>query len=276
MKILYLLPLLALAACATPADRSGLLTSYEGLTPREGTVRAKVAERRDAAALAAVKRVALAPARLSDGEGAAWLTPAERTLLLRELDAQLCFEFSERYEIAAVPEAADAQVRTFVTAVRPTGRVGSAVSAASSFFIPGPIGLRVPGGLGGLAAEAEMLDARERQLAAVTWSRAATFVGTDNPSLSRIGDALQFVEPLADATAAAMTAPGAKTHGPPRPDPCAAYGPRIRPEGWLARFATGLYIPQLSGARAADPDAPEAEPEPGSEAATPGPPSPDR
>jgi hypothetical protein len=254
MKLLRLLPLMALAACATPAARSGMLSSYEGLAPRQDTVRAKIAERRDEAGLTAVKRVAIAPVRLAPGE-TAWLADADRVRLLREIDAQLCFELSERYEIAASPDGADAEVRTIVTAVGPTGRAGSAVSAASSFFIPGPIGLRVPGGLGRLAAESEMLDRSQRQLAALTWSRTATAIGTDAPSLSRIGDALQFAEPFADATAAVMTPKGVKSKTPPAPDPCAAYGPRLRPEGFLTKFATGLYVPQMSGARAETPAA---------------------
>lgn len=255
MKLLRLLPLLALTACATPADRSGMLSSYERLTPREGAVRTSIADGRDEAALAGVRRVAVAPVRLAEGEGGAWLTPAERILLLREVDAQLCFELSERYEIAPTPEAADAEVRTIVTAVRPTGRVGSALSAASSFFIPGPLGLRVPGGLGGMALEAEMLDRSQRQIAALTWNRTATAVGTDDPSISRIGDALQFAEPFADVAAEVMSPKAMKTRSPPKPDPCAAYGPRIRAEGYLAKFATGLYVPQMSGAQAEKPPA---------------------
>jgi hypothetical protein len=43
------------------------------------------------------------------------------------------------------------------------------------------------------------------------------------------------------------------------PDPCAEYGPRLRPEGWLASFATGLYVPAASGAKGAK-DKPEDEP----------------
>lgn len=257
MRVLRLLPFLAVAACATPAERSGLLTSYEGLKPREGAARTAVAEKKDETGLATVRRVRIEPAELAPNPAAAWMSEAERRLLLREVDAQLCFEISERYAIATEGEA-DARVRTVVTAVRPTGRVGSALSAASSFFIPGPIGLRVPGGLGGLSAESEMLDSSGRQLAAVTWSRSATAVGTDNPSLSRIGDALQFAEPFGDTAAAVMTPKSLKPPGPPKPDPCSSYGPRVRPEGFLARFATGLYVPQMSGARAEpDPSAKE-------------------
>jgi len=81
-------------------------------------------------------------------------------------------------------------------------------------------------------------------------------IGADDPSLSRLGDALQFAEPFADAAGKTMTAPTAKPRPIPKPDPCARFGPRFRPEGFLAKFATGLYVPQMSGAQAA-PDAPE-------------------
>ena len=30
------------------------------------------------------------------------------------------------------------------------------------------------------------------------------------------------------------------------PDPCARFGPRIRPAGFLAGMATGLYVPELN------------------------------
>ncbi len=250
MKPLVLLPLLlALSACATAGKPSGMLSSYDGLVTRDGAVRTAVSRRRDDAALAAVQRVALQPAVLADGPDTAWLSPAERTLLLREIDAQVCFEVSERYAITADPARAQGQVRTIVTRAAPTGRFGSAASAAAGFFLPGPIGLRVPGGLGGLGAEAELIGADQRQLAALVWNRTATAVGTDNPSLSRIGDALQLAEPFGDAAGAAMTAKDVKPRGVDKPDPCAAYGPRFRPEGFLAKMATGLYVPQMSGAR---------------------------
>jgi hypothetical protein len=237
---------LLLGACATPARHSGFLSGYQGLEPREDTLRAGILEKKAGPEAASIRRVRLLPTEVRAAPD--WLSEPERRLLQRELDAQLCFEVSERYEIATGP--ADADVRAAVTRVKPTGRVGSVASAAASFFIPGPIGLRAPGSTGGLSAEAEMLAPDGRQLAAIVWSRDATAIGTDNPSLSRVGDALQFAEPFADAAAAAMTAPDAKPPGPPTPDPCAEYGPRLRPEGWLAKFATGLYVPEMSGAKA--------------------------
>ena len=262
MKPIFLLPLLlTLAACATPARQSGQLSSYDGLTVKPGAVRTGVAERQDAAGLAAVRRVALEPTRLADAPQTAWLSPEERMLLLREVDAQLCFELTERYDLAPATGPADARVRAVVTRVAPTGRVGSVASAAAGFFIPGPLGLRAPGTTGGLSAEAEMLSMDGKQLAALTWNRDAQPIGTDNPSLNRLGDALQFAEPFADMAAAAMTPPEMKARPLPQPDPCAEYGSRLRVEGWAAQFATGLYVPQMSGAKAADANAQQA-PEP--------------
>jgi len=247
LRLLLVAALVApLAACATAAPQTGSLANYTDLKPDRGAVRAEIAARSDPVALAGVKRVRIEPTRFA-GDSGQWLSAPERSRLVREIDAQLCFELSERYEIAMTGQAHVA--RAFIAEVAPTGKVGSVVAAATSFFIPGPIGLRAPIGRGGLAAEAELLDPEGRQVAALTWSRRATLVGTDDPSLSRVGDALQFAEPFADAAAAAMTAPGVRARTP-KPDPCVAYGPRIRPEGWITKFATGLYVPQMSGAAA--------------------------
>lgn len=249
MRIICLLLLpLTLAACATAGQPSGELSSYRGLEAKEGTLRTGVSRRADEAALAGVTRIALAPTRIADRPETRWLTDGDRRLLLREIDAQLCFELTERYELAPTG-AADAEVRAVVTRVAPTGRAGSALAAASSFFIPGPIGVRVPGTVGGLGVEAEMLTREGTQIAALVWNRNATPIGTDDPSLSRIGDALQFAEPFGDTVGAVMSAKDRKQKIG-SPDPCAAFGPRFRPEGWLAKFATGLYIPEASGAKA--------------------------
>ena len=177
-RLLALAPLLLLAACASAPTRSGFLSTYDGLTPRTDTVRAKVEQKRDEAILADVRQVAIEPTVLV-GPGD-WLTPGEVVLLQRELDAQLCFELSERFDI---DPAAPNRVRVAITRVDPTGRAASVASAAAGFFIPGPLGLRAPGTLGSLSAEAEMLQG-ERQVVAVSWSRSATAIGTDDPSLS--------------------------------------------------------------------------------------------
>jgi len=242
--------LLVLGACSTPTANSGLLSTYEGLTVRPGTSRVSLSERTDEAGLKALARVALSPTRIAPGPETAWMTPEEALLLSREIDAQLCFELTERFDLAPEDQA-EARVTAVVSRVGPTGRVGSLAAAAGSYFIPGPIGLRPPGTLGALGAEAEMLTPEGRQIAAITWTRDATAVGTDSPSLSRIGDALQFAEPLADDVAKVMTGKETRSRKIPDPDPCAAYGARLRVEGIAASIATGLYVPQLSGAQAA-------------------------
>ncbi|OYW26823.1 MAG: hypothetical protein B7Z44_14485 [Caulobacter sp. 12-67-6] len=251
---------LALGACATAApERSGFLSGYEGLAARDNGGRARIREFRDEAALNSVRRVALTPAVLSEGaDSRSPLTPDERRAVLREVDAQLCFELSERFEIVGA-EQADADVRAAITWFEPTGRIASAASAASGFFIPGPIGLRAPGTLGGLGVEAEMRKTSDqRQIAAIAWARRAMAVGTDNPSLSRLGDALQFAEPFADTAAAVMTPKGLKSRDiDAKTDPCKAYGNRFQPGGMVARMITNLYIPDSRGEAAAKPASPE-------------------
>ena len=250
-----------LAACQTaPVANSGFLSTYDGLTARENTVRASVRERRDDALAQTVDRVFIEPTALGAGstEG---LTQADIALVLGEIDRQICYEVSERFAVLDAPAADAGRIRTVVTAVRPTGAAGSALSAAANFFIPGPIGVRTPGTTGGLATEAEMLTADGRQAAALAWARNATVVGTDSPSLSAVGDALQLAEPLGDAIGDAFAPPDRAVRPIQKPDPCARFGPRNRPEGFLARLATGLYVPQLSGARA-EPEQAEPEPRP--------------
>lgn len=248
---------LSLGACATAkTTTSGFLSSYDGLTPKPGTMRTNIRERADADALQRVKTVAIQPTLFGPDADVAWMTEAERAMILRELDAQLCFEVTERYELTPA-ERADALVRAAITHVERTGRAGSVVSAAADFFIPGPIGVRVPGGLGGLTAEAEMVDRDNRQLAAVTWARQANAVGTDNPSLSRIGDAMQFAEPFGDTVGATFAVKDAeKRKIESSADPCAQYGPRFRLEGFIGKVASGLYMPELSGAKDSEEVAP--------------------
>nr|QQZ51003.1 DUF3313 family protein [Phenylobacterium glaciei] len=77
-----------------------MLSTYDGLAAKPDAVRASVSDRKDEAGLERVGRVALAPTLVAKNT-AEWMTPTERTTLLREIDAQLCFELSERYEIAA-------------------------------------------------------------------------------------------------------------------------------------------------------------------------------
>lgn len=254
MIIRRLLPLAGLAAataCQTaPAAESGFLSAYDRLQTREDTVRASIREHRDEAGAAGVEQVWLEPAVLVGGAGAD-LPEAERAMVLREVDRQVCYEISERFTLSATPEGV-ARVRTGVVAIRPTGAAGSGVAAVANALIPGPGTLRVPGTTGGLAAEAELV-AGDAQIAALAWARNATVVGTDTPSLSRVGDALQLAEPFGDAVGDAFAPPDRAVRPIPDPDPCARFGPRTQPAGFVTRLVTGLYVPEVNtGAREAE------------------------
>ncbi|HEX8570720.1 MAG TPA: hypothetical protein VF699_12485 [Caulobacteraceae bacterium] len=63
----------ALAACSTQAPKSGVLSAYDGLAPRGGTLRTGISERRDEAALAKAALVALRPTEIAAAPGTAWL-----------------------------------------------------------------------------------------------------------------------------------------------------------------------------------------------------------
>lgn len=241
---------MATGACASGSapSNAGFLTTYEGLAPRTDVVRASVAQRRDEALASTITRLWVAPAEIF-GVISPVLSDDDQRAVLLEVDRQLCYELSERFEIAEQPEPQAGTVRVGVTYIRPTHQAGSAVAAVANFFIPGPIKVRAPGGTGGLGAEAELLAPDGRQAAAVVWRRDAMVVGTDKPSLSRIGDAHQLAEPLGDMVGDALAPTDRQIRPRPDPDPCRRFGPRVRVEGILAGFATGLYEPGLSGAR---------------------------
>lgn len=240
-----LLAVCGAAACQTaPNANSGFLTDYDRLQTREGTLRASIREHRDDAGAALIEHVWLEPAVLV-GDAGAGLNDQERGLVLREVDRQVCYEVSERFTLAERPEGA-ARVRTAVVSIRPTGPAGSGIAAVANVLIPGPGTVRVPGTTGGLAAEAELLDARGGQVAAMAWAREANVVGMDSPSLSRVGDALQMAEPFADAVADAFAPPDRRARPIADPDPCGRYGPRVQPVGFATRLVTGLYVPEVN------------------------------
>jgi len=236
---------LGLVACQTaPAGNSGFLSSYDGLVEREDTLRASIRERRDDARAATVERVFLEPSVLvgTVGEG---LTDAERSQVLREVDRQVCYEVSERFTVVDGPTGA-ARLRTGVTGIGATGQAGSGVAAVANVLIPGPGTVRVPGTTGGLSAESELVVGRNDQVAALAWSRFANVLGTDSPSLSRVGDALQMAEPYGDAVGDAISPKDRAVRDIANPDPCARYGPRTQAAGFVTRVITGVYVPEIN------------------------------
>lgn len=253
MKSLPLIALagLSVAACQTaPVANAGFLARYDGLVTKENTIRASVRQRRDDAAIAGIDRVWLEPSVLVSDAGTG-LTEEETAQVLREVDRQICYEVSERFTLADSAVGA-ARLRTGVVGIRPTGATASGVAAVANAFIPGPGTVRVPGTTGGLAAETELLSRGGEQLAALAWARNANVVGTDTPSLSRVGDALQLAEPFGDAVGDAISPADRAVRKISDPDPCAVYGPRTQPVGFATRLVTGLYVPQVNTGAAAD------------------------
>ena len=242
----------SLAACQTaPVADAGFLSSYEGLETKAGTLRVSVRERRDEAMAAAVDRLFVQPARLIPG-AAEGVAPEDVAMVLGEVDRQVCYELSERFTVLGVPAADAATVRVAVTRITPTEPVGSGLSAIAGAFIPGPIGVRPPGSTGMLAAEAELVTTAGDQAAALAWARSANVVGMDNPSLSRVGDALQFAEVFGDQVGDSFAPTDRPVRPVAEPDPCARFGPRDQPGGFLTRLVTGLYVPETQGVRPQD------------------------
>ncbi|AYV48435.1 DUF3313 domain-containing protein [Caulobacter flavus] len=239
----------ACTACASGGgSHSGFLGSYDGLAKRPGTVRATVYERRDEAMATAIERLWIAPAA-SHSDQMLSVEDEHRQAVLDEVDRQVCYELSKRFTLIDAPAPDAGTVKVGVTRIELTNQAGAAASAVANFFIPGPVSVRAPGGVGGLWAEAELLTPDGVQAAALVWSRQAMVLGADKPSLSPVGDAHQLAEPFGDAVAVALAPRDRKPRPVATPDPCARFGPRLRPEGLLVRMATGLYQPELSGAK---------------------------
>ena len=244
-----LVSVLALAACQTaPAANAGFLQSYDGLQTKEGTLRVSVRDRRDDAAAQGVERVFIEPSVLTAG-AADGIAPADVAMVLGEVDRQVCYEVSERFTVVPEPTADAARVRAAVTRIVPTEPTASGAAAVANFFIPGPIGVRAPGTTGTLAAEAELIAVGGTQVAALAWARSANVVGMDTPSLSRVGDALQFAELFGDQVGDSFAPKDRKVRDIATPDPCERFGPRNQAGGFITRAVTGLYVPETQGVR---------------------------
>jgi hypothetical protein len=255
MKLARRLPLvglLGLGACQTaPHAPSGFLGSYDGLAAPGQSLRAAVSQRREEPALEKLERVYLAPAVLV-GQGGQRVSEKDRETVLREVDRQICYAVSRRFTVVGAPAPDAGVIRTAVVEIRPTGRVGSAAAAVVGFFNPVPLtDIRVPLTTGGLAVESELVAPDGRQIAVVTWARNANVIGRDNPSLSRVGDALQMTKPMGAAVTKAFAPRGRNKRPVDEPDPCAEFGPRSDKGRWVAGKVagqlTGLYSPTIDG-----------------------------
>ncbi|MGC2776823.1 MAG: DUF3313 domain-containing protein [Bradyrhizobium sp.] len=184
----------ALAGCATaPMTQSGSLASYQSLSPSNGVL-AKSLLSVDKDTVLAAQTVRIMPTSFSES-AAAGLSEPQRRLVANAVDRALCLNLSERFTVVAPNERADLTTRTFVSQATATDPVAAGASKVVS-AVPGALGVpvpvpRLPIGLGSLTIEAEALDRKGRQQAAMVWARGANSF-TNSPVLSQAGDAYEL------------------------------------------------------------------------------------
>jgi hypothetical protein len=186
-----------LSGCATaPMDPGGSLNSYEGLAP-SGGILTKSLVRVSKEDVLAAKTVQIMPTAFPKAAGQAGFSDKQRRIVANAADRALCIGLSDRFQVVGVSEPADLTVHAIIIQVKPTDEVAAGVSRAASFVpaalgVPGPVPVpRLPIGLGSLSIEAEAIDRRGHQKAAMIWGRGADPL-TTSPRVSGIGDAYDF------------------------------------------------------------------------------------
>lgn len=184
------LPLLVAGCASVPLKPAGTLTSYDKLSEPKGWL-SKSRNYVDANALASVKTVGIVPTTLTQAASLRVKAERDRTLVTNALDREICVALSDKFQIVTPGQPADLTVRTVVTDVVPTNKavagLATVVTLGSGFALPVSVP-RLPFGLGGLAVEAEAVDAKGGQRAAMVWARGANSI-QNKPRLSEVGDA---------------------------------------------------------------------------------------
>ncbi|MDR7038097.1 MULTISPECIES: DUF3313 domain-containing protein [Methylobacterium] len=177
--------LTALAACGTVLlNETGSLTRYDRLASSEETA-SSARIYLDRAALPQTRTVRIIPTEFSQAV-APGLTPAERKLVANAADRALCYELSLRYDVVSTRKA-DLTIRAAVTRAELTNvpAAGATIATSAAVTVASQVGVgfatavgrvpipRLPIGLGSLTVEAEALDRRHDQRAAMVWGGAA-------------------------------------------------------------------------------------------------------
>lgn len=182
---------LAAAGCASvPPKEAGTLTSYGKLGEEKGKL-SKSRSYVDGLALVGAKTARIVPTSFSASARQLVKTQPERTLVSNALDRELCIALSDRYEMVPLTQPADLTVRAVITDIVLTDKtmagVSTAVTLGSGFALPVSIP-RLPVGLGGLSVEAEAVDRKGTQRAAMVWGRGANSI-QNTPRASEVADA---------------------------------------------------------------------------------------
>lgn len=185
---------------SVPLKEAGTLTSYGKLGPSKGMV-AKKRLYVDGQRLVDVKTVRIAPTTFSFAAASKIKSDADRDMVSNALDRALCVALSDRYQMVPANQPADLTVRSVIADIVPTDKalagVSTAITIGTGFVLPVSVP-RLPVGLGGLAVEAEAVDASGLQSAAMLWARGANSI-LDKPRVSEVGDAYSFSTKFADA-----------------------------------------------------------------------------
>ncbi|KQT50354.1 hypothetical protein ASG52_05890 [Methylobacterium sp. Leaf456] len=148
-----------------------------------------------------VRTVRIVPTAFTEAVSGPGLDAVERRLIANAADRALCYDLSLRYDIVSAGPA-DLTVRSAITRIDLTNvpAAGTTIAASTAISIAGQVGVgfantvgkipvpRVPIGLGSLTIEAEALDARKRQRAAMIWGGAANAF-TNSARFSAASDA---------------------------------------------------------------------------------------
>ncbi len=173
------------------------MTSYGKLGPSKGMV-AKKRLYVDGQRLVDVKTVRIAPTTFSFAAASKIKSDADRDLVSNALDRALCVALSDRYQMVPANQPDDLTVRSVIADIVATDKalagVSTAITIGTGFVLPVSVP-RLPVGLGGLAVEAEAVDASGLQSAA---RRGANSI-LDKPRVSEVGDAYSFSTKFADA-----------------------------------------------------------------------------
>ncbi|CCD90742.1 conserved hypothetical protein [Bradyrhizobium sp. ORS 375] len=249
---------IGLSGCATaPITQSGALKSYQSLAESNGLLAKSVLNINKDNVLAATT-VRIMPTTFAGDVGSVLGEPQQR-LVTNAVDRALCLNLSERFTVVAPNERADLTTRTFITQAAATDPVAAGASKVVS-AVPGALGVpvpvpRLPIGLGSLTIEAEAVDRRGRQQAAMVWARGANSF-TNSPVISQAGDAYDLAGSFsADFGQLLVTGEtpfgkppkipsidriGAALGGKPKNPACEAYG---RDPGLIGMVASRLGAP---------------------------------
>jgi hypothetical protein len=254
-----LLSLLA-AGCATaPLDGAGSLRSYGDLRQSDGLLTRSLLNISKEDVFAA-KTVSIVPTAFAEAAENAPFTAAQRHLVTNAADRTLCFGLSERFQVVGPSEPADLTVHAVITHVAPTDPIAVALSKGASVAktvllpsVPVPVP-RLPVGLGSLSLEAEAIDGRGNQKAAMIWGRGATAL--DPGRVAEEGDAYglaaafggDFSKMLVTGTTpfgglpSPPSASGLTTFfgGAPKSPACEAFG---RSPGLVGLIGDGIGLP---------------------------------